>query len=74
MKPLSTLSQPLHSVDIKDKNSKMAHKERTDTCAVPAAAVIAESMVAIVLADSILDKFGGDRMHELKQHFKSAQF
>jgi len=74
MKPLSTLSQPLQSVDIKNKKSKMAHKERTDTCAVPAAAVIAESMVAIVLADSILDKFGGDSMQELKQHFKSAQF
>ena len=74
MKPLSTLSQPLQSVDIKSKKSKKAHKERTDSCAVPAAAVIAESMVAIVLADSILDKFGSDSIEELKQHFKSAKF
>ena len=74
MKPLSTLTRPLKSIDIKTKKTKLAHKERTDSCAVPAASIIAESMVCITILDSILDKFGGDSMKDLKKHFKSAKF
>ena len=74
MKPLSTLTKPLKSIDIKTKKVQLAHKERTDSCAVPAASIVAESMVCITILDSILDKFGGDSMKELKQHFKSAKF
>ena len=73
MKPLSTLTKPLKSIDIKSKKEKLAHKERTDSCAVPAAAIVAESMVCIVIADAILDKFGGDSMNQLKEHLKSAK-
>ena len=74
MKPLSTLTKPLKSIDIKTKKVQLAHKERTDSCAVPAASIVAESMVCITILDSILDKIGGDSMKELKQHFKSAKF
>ena len=74
MKPLSTLTQPLKSVDIATKEKKLAHKERTDSCAVPAAGIIGESMACIVIADTILEKFGGDSMSELLEHFKSAQY
>ena len=72
MKPIPTLIKPLRSVDIISKEEKLAHKERTDSCAVPAASIIAESMLCIVLADSILDKFGGDSMEELKNHIRSS--
>ena len=71
MKPLSTLSRPLKSVDIITKNEAKAHKERTDSCAVPAASVIGESMVCIVIADLILNKFGGDSMKQLLSHLKN---
>ena len=74
MKPLSTLTQPLKSVDITTKEKKLAHKERTDSCAVPAAGIIAESMACIVIADTILEKFGGDSMDQLLEHFKSAKY
>ena len=74
MKPLSTLTKPLKSIDIKSKKEKLAHKERTDSCAVPAAAIVAESMAAIVIADLLLDKFGGDSLFALKQHLQSAQY
>ena len=74
MKPLSTLSKPLKSIDIKSKKDKLAHKERTDSCAVPAAAIVAESMVALVIADTLLDKFGGDSLSSLNQHLQSAQY
>ena len=74
MKPLSTLTKPLKSIDIKSKNQKLAHKERTDSCAVPAASIVAESMVCLVIADTLLDKFGGDSITELKEHLKSAKY
>jgi len=54
------------------KLSKEAHKERTDSCAVPAASIIAESMLCFVIADAILEKFGGDSMSQLKAHMKST--
>lgn len=75
MKPIPTLIKPLHSVDIETKTPKMAHKERTDSCAVPAASVIAESMLCLVLADAVLEKFGGDTVEQLKGHMKvSAKY
>ena len=73
MKPIPTLIKPLKSVDIISKEEKLAHKERTDSCAVPAASIIAESMLCIVLTDSLLEKFGGDSMVELKKHIKASK-
>jgi chorismate synthase len=60
MKPLPTLTKPLRSVDIATKEPAQALRERTDSCTVPAAAVVAEAMVALVLGTSYRDKFGGD--------------
>jgi len=68
MKPIPTLIKPLQSVDIKTKEEKHAFKERTDACAVPAASVIAESMLCFVLADTLMEKFGGDTVEQLKAH------
>lgn len=72
MKPIPTLMKPLRSVDIVSKLSEDAHKERTDACAVPAAAIIAESMLCFVLADAILEKFGGDSMDQIKAHISAT--
>ncbi|MBT4685701.1 MAG: chorismate synthase [Candidatus Marinimicrobia bacterium] len=72
MKPIPTLMKPLRSVDIESKENKDAHKERTDACAVPAAAIIAESMLCFVLADALLEKFGGDSIEQLKIHISSS--
>jgi len=66
MKPISTLRSPLPSVDLRNLQPARAHVERSDVCAVPAAAVVAEAMVALVLADAVLEKFGGDSVTELK--------
>ena len=75
MKPLSSLVKPLDSVDIDSKEGKKAHKERTDSCAVPAASIIAENTLSFVLADAVLDKFGGDSMKQLIAHYKlTAKF
>ena len=75
MKPIPTLIKSLRSVDIITKENKNAHKERTDSCAVPAASIIAESMMCIVLADVILEKFGGDSMKQLFKHIEvSAKY
>jgi len=72
MKPIPTLIKPLRSVDIETKEEKLAHKERTDSCAVPAASIVAESMLCFVLADALLEKFGGDSMDQLKSHMKAT--
>ena len=72
MKPIPTLTKPLHSVDIHSKEKKDAHKERTDSCAVPAASIIAESMLCFVLADALLEKFGGDSVVQLKAHIDAT--
>ena len=72
MKPIPTLINPLKSVDIQSKEQKDAHKERTDSCAVPAASIIAESMLCFVLADTLLEKFGGDSMAQLKAHMQAT--
>ena len=72
MKPIPTLIKPLRSVDIHSKEAKDAHKERTDSCAVPAASIIAESMLCFVLADALLEKFGGDSIDQLNAHMKAT--
>ena len=65
MKPISTLRRPLPSVDLRDGSVADAAVERSDVCAVPAAGVVGESMVALVLADALLEKFAGDSLGEL---------
>jgi chorismate synthase len=65
MKPLPTLTKPLRSVDIATKEPAQALRERTDSCTVPAAGVVGESMVAFVLADAYRTKFGGDHMDDV---------
>lgn len=72
MKPIPTLARALRSVDIKTRKPGMAHKERTDACAVPAASVIGESMMALVLADAVLEKFGGDSLDQVKAHIAAT--
>jgi len=72
MKPISTLIKPLRSIDLNTMEPKLAHKERTDSCAVPAASIIGESMLSIVLADALLEKFGGDNLDQLKKHIKAS--
>ncbi|MCK4417363.1 MAG: chorismate synthase [Candidatus Latescibacteria bacterium] len=67
MKPIPTLTTPLRSVDTKTKQPASAHKERSDICAVPAASVVAEAVVAFTVANALLEKFGGDNIAELKQ-------
>ncbi len=69
MKPIPTLYKPLRSVDILTKEPFLATVERSDTCAVPAAAVVAEAMVAIEIANSFLEKFGGDSLSECRRNF-----
>jgi|SRR5579875_240764 chorismate synthase len=69
-KPLSTLMQPLHSVDIKTKAEAVGAIERSDVCAIPAAAVIAEAVVAYELANSFLEKFGGDSLVEIRRNYQ----
>jgi chorismate synthase len=65
MKPLSTLMKPLKSVDVVTKKAEEAVVERSDTCAVPAAGVVAEAMLAMVLTDALLEKFPSDTLEEL---------
>jgi chorismate synthase len=69
-KPLSTLMRPLRSVDIRTKEPVEATIERSDVCAIPAAAVIAESVVAFVLAQAFLEKFGGDSLTEIRRNYE----
>ena len=70
MKPIPTLKNPLRSVDIETKEELKAGKERTDVVAVPAASVVGEAMLAIVLADALLEKLGGDFMEEVRERYK----
>lgn len=71
LKPISTLRKALHSVDIDTKAEDLAAFERSDITAVPAAGVIGESMLAIVLANSMREKFGGDSVEEMKRNFEN---
>lgn len=70
LKPISTLRKALHSVDIETKEDALAAFERSDITAVPAAGVIGESMLAIVLANSMREKFGGDSIEEMQRNFE----
>jgi chorismate synthase len=65
MKPISTLMKPLRSVDLATMSESPAAIERSDVCAVPAAAVVGEAMVALVLANAVLEKFGGDTLADI---------
>jgi chorismate synthase len=71
MKPISTLLKPLATVDVKTREAARAHYERSDICVVPAAGVVGEAMVALVLADALLEKFGGDSLPELRRNLES---
>ena len=70
LKPISTLRRPLESVDFETRETVKAAYERSDVCVVPAAGVIGEAMVALVLAQAALEKFGGDSLGETKRNFE----
>ena len=73
MKPIPTLMNPLHSVDINTKEERFASKERADVCAVPSASIVGEAVVSSVLAKVFSKKFGGDSMIEIKKNFGQYQ-
>ena len=73
LKPISTLRRPLQSVHMETKEVVKAAYERSDVCVVPAAGVAAETMVALVLARCLLEKFGGDSLEELRRNFDGYQ-
>ncbi len=70
MKPIPTLRRPLSSVDILTKEPFEAAYERSDVCAVPAASVVGEAMMALAVADAFLEKFGGDSIEEVARNYK----
>ena len=72
MKPISTLMKPLRSVDLTTLEEAPAAIERSDVCAVPAAAVVGEAVVCFVLADALLERFGGDSMRQLQTHYRET--
>ena len=71
MKPISTIAQALRTVDLSTYEPSRAFRERADSCAVPAAAVVGESMVAVVLAEAFLEKFGHDNMTDIQASYES---
>lgn len=71
VKPISTLRQPLESVDFESKETVRAAYERSDVCVVPAAGVAGEAMVALILAGAFLEKFGGDSLAETRRNFEA---
>ena len=71
LKPISTLGKPLPSADLATGEAVEAHYERSDVCVVPATGVIGEAMVAIVLAEAMLEKFGGDHVDETKRNYQA---
>ena len=68
MKPIATVPRALRTVDVATGEAAVAHHQRSDVCAVPAAGVVAEAMVALVLADAVLEKFGGDSVGETRRN------
>ena len=72
MKPIATLMKPLRSVDLTTLTDAPAAIERSDVCAVPAAAVVGEAMVSFVLGDAFLEKFGGDSIDEIRAHYAAT--
>lgn len=71
MKPISTVPKALSTVDVSTGETSKAHHQRSDVCAVPAAGIVAEAMVALVLANSVLEKFGGDSLPETRRNMVS---
>ncbi len=71
MKPIATIPRALRTVDVATSEAAPAHHQRSDVCAVPAAGVVAEAMVALVLANSVLEKFGGDSVAETRRNLDS---
>jgi chorismate synthase len=71
MKPIATVPRALRTVDVATGEATVAHHQRSDVCAVPAAGIVAEAMVALVLADAVLEKFGGDSVTETRRNVES---
>ncbi len=71
MKPISTVPRALRTVDVATGEAAEAHHQRSDVCAVPAAGVIAEAMAALVVANAVLEKFGGDSIGETRRNLES---
>jgi len=72
MKPLSTLGRPLQSVNLQTGEPVVALRERSDVCAVPAAAVVGEAMALLALMNPFLEKFGGDSIEEIRAHVNAS--
>jgi chorismate synthase len=71
MKPIATVPRALKTVDMATGEAAVAHHQRSDVCAVPAAGIVAEAMVALVLADAVVEKFGGDSVQETRRNVES---
>jgi len=71
MKPIATVPRALRTVDVATGEEAVAHHQRSDVCAVPAAGIVAEAMVALVLADAVIEKFGGDSVQETRRNAES---
>ena len=71
MKPIATVPKALRTVDVATGEAALAHHQRSDVCAVPAAGIVAEAMVALVLADAVIEKFGGDSVPETRRNVES---
>ncbi|MEU7089871.1 chorismate synthase, partial [Streptomyces achromogenes] len=71
MKPIATVPRALRTVDVVTGEATQAHHQRSDVCAVPAAGIVAEAMVALVLADAVAEKFGGDSVTETRRNVRS---
>jgi chorismate synthase len=71
MKPIATVPRALRTIDVATGEEAVAHHQRSDVCAVPAAGIVAEAMVALVLADAVLEKFGGDSVAETRRNAES---
>lgn len=70
MKPISTVPHALRTIDVTTGTAAEAHHQRSDVCAVPASGIVAEAMVALVLANSLLEKFGGDSLAETRRNVR----
>ena len=71
MKPIATVPRALRTVDVTTGEEAVAHHQRSDVCAVPAAGIVAEAMVALVVADAVIEKFGGDSVAETRRNYES---
>jgi chorismate synthase len=73
MKPIPTLIQPLGTVDISSGEGQPTRYERSDVTSVPAASVVAEATVAVVIANALLEKYGGDSLEEVRERFQAGR-